>query len=194
MSKPRISVVVPTHNMERREYFLTRLIDSLCAQSFTNFDVIFTKDGQMAENTNAAIKRAQGEIIKILYMDDYLMPDALKHLDEEFTGGWIASGCVHDDGEHITNPHIATFAPGLANTIGSPSVVAFENKEPLLFDESLSWMLDVDLYQRLYERYGFPTIIPTMDVVIGLHSGQTTNLMSDAKKQKEVEYVAKKYG
>lgn len=192
--KPRISCVVPFHWMQNWEFFLNRCLKSIESQTFTDYEIILTKAGSMPVNSNRAIQSAQGEIIKILYMDDYLMPDALKHIDEEFTGGWLASGCVHDDGTNIIAPHVATFAPGLANTIGSPSVVAFENNEPLLFDENLSWMLDVDLYQRLYERYGFPTIIPTMDVVIGLHPGQATNLMTEAQKQKEVDYVAKKYG
>lgn len=193
-SPPRISVAIPTHDMQNGEFFLNRLLDSLEKQTFRDFEIVITKEGKMAENTNAAIKQSRGEIVKILYMDDYLMPDALKHIDEEFKGGWLASGCVHDTGFEVGTPHLPSFTPGsLVNTIGSPSVVAFENNDPLLFDEKLSWMLDVDLYERLYERYGFPTLIQSMDVAMGLHAGQMTNILTDKEKQKEVEYVAKKH-
>ncbi len=191
----RISVAVPTHNMKNGEFFLNRLLDSLDAQTFTDFEIVITSNGKMAENTNSAIKKCSGEIVKILYMDDYLAPDALQNLSDNFTGGWYASGCLHDDGVAVGNPHIPSFIPGnLSNSIGSPSVVAFENNEPLLFDEKLSWMLDVDLYQRLYERYGFPTLVNSMDVIIGLHDGQVTNLMGNEEKQEEVDYVIKKHG
>lgn len=192
---PRISVAIPTHPMTNGDFFLSRLLDSLEKQTFRDFEMVITKEGKMAKNTNAAILQSRGEIVKILYMDDYLEPDALKNLNEQFTGGWYASGCVHDDGASVGNPHIPSFIPGtLLNTIGSPSVVAFENKEPLLFDAKLSWVLDIDLYERLYERYGFPTLNPSMDVVIGLHEGQTTNILSEKEKEKEVNYLIKKHG
>lgn len=189
---------MPTHDMENGEFFLARLISSLDKQTFRDFELVITKQGKMAENTNAAIKKAKGEIVKILYMDDYLYsPDALQNIADNFTGGWLASGCVHDDGETITSPHYPTWNDEIRygnNTIGSPSVVAFENKEPLLFDEKLSWLLDCDLYQRLYERYGEPKLLPYMDVGIGIGDHQTTHLMSESEKLNEFVYLQTKYG
>lgn len=180
--------------MENKDFFMERLMNSLDQQTFKNFEVIVTEDGKMAENTNSAIKKATGDIIKLLYMDDYLYDkDALKHIYLSFTGGWLASGCIHDDGNSLTNPHFPKWSQNVkngVNTIGSPSVVAFANDKPLLFNENLSWMLDVELYGRLFERYGEPTVINYIDVGIGLHPGQTTHLMSDEEKQREVEYVA----
>lgn len=194
-TRPRISVVVPFHWMENWQFFLNRCLKSIELQSFKDYEVILTKAGSMPVNSNRAIQSAQGKIIKILYMDDYLLPDALQNLSDNFEGGWYASGCLHDSGTDMGNPHVPSFDPtSFANSIGSPSVVAFANDDPLLFDEVLSWMLDVDLYRRLYERYGFPTINLSMDVVIGLHKGQVTNLMSNSKKELEVTYVMEKYG
>lgn len=190
----RISVVVPVHDMENGDFFLRRLVDSLDKQTFRDFELITTREGKMAANTNAGIKKAKGEIIKILFMDDYLYSkDALKHIDEEFKGGWLATGCVHDDGVSIGNPHYPSYTslvPKGQNTIGSPSVVAFANDEPLLFDENLSWLLDCELYGRLYERYGESTIVRELDVAIGLGPHQTTHIMSDEDKLKEHEYIA----
>lgn len=196
MNSPTISVCIPTHNMENGDFFLKRCLDSVRAQTYKNFEVVVTTKGKMAENTNSAIKQAKGDIVKILFMDDYLNPNALHNIAENFKGGWLASGCEHDDGENVYNPHIPEWNEFIHlgnNTIGSPSVIAFENKDPLLFDEELSWMLDCDLYTRLHERYGEPTILDSVDVVMGIGKHQTTNKMSEDEKLKEVKYVKAKY-
>lgn len=191
----RISICTPTHNMANKEFFLKRLQDSLEKQTFTDFEWVVTEDGRMAENTNSAIKKAKGEIVKILYMDDYLYDkNALQHIHDEFTGGWIASGCIHDNGQFATNPHFPKWNEDVrtgANTIGSPSVVAFDNKDPLLFDENLSWLLDCELYVRLFDRYGEPTLLNYIDVGIGIHDGQMTNILTEKEKWAEHEYIAK---
>jgi hypothetical protein len=193
-----ISVCVPTHEIPEREAFMKRLEASLAAQTFQDFELVVTDEGKMAENTNAAIKKAKGDIIKLLYMDDFLYsPDALQHIADEFKGGWAASGCVHtEDGKKFSNAHFPSWNDDMAigkNTVGSPSVVAFENNEPLLFDESLSFMLDCELYVRLYERYGEPQILPYLDVAMGLGDHQMTNIMPLEEKYKEAQYVVNKH-
>lgn len=192
-----ISIVIPYHDMENAAFFMKRCIDSIMSQTYTDYEIVLTKAGKMAENTNAAIKRAKGDIIKILFLDDYLAhPNALKNIVDNFKGGWLVTGCEHDDGEQRFNPHLASWHPAMAqgmNTIGSPSVLAFENKNPELFDEGLSWMLDCDLYTRLYKRYGKPSIINDINVVIGVGSHQTTHLLPEEVKAAEVNYVIKKH-
>lgn len=195
----RITICIPTHSMRNGQYFLNRLYSSLEKQTFKDFDIVETKEGRMAENTNAAIKKAKGDIVKILFMDDYLWSrDALQHISDNFISGWYASGCVHtEDGITFSNPHKPVYSEDIwtgNNTIGSPSVVAFENDNPLLFDENLSWLLDCDLYARLYERYGAPTCVPYLDVAMGIGSHQVTNTMADTEKRKEFYYLKKKYG
>lgn len=195
---PRISVVTPAHRIEQTSFFLERIAESLDKQTFRDFEWIVTYEGKMAENTNAAIKKAKGEIVKVLYMDDYLYDkDALKHIDEAFTGGWLASGCVHDNGIYISSPHFPSYNDEIRtgnNTIGSPSVLAFANDDPLLFDEKMSWLLDCDLYYRLHKRYGEPTLINYLDIGIGIGYHQTSFLMSDREKDEEHKYITEKYG
>ena len=197
MSKPKISVCVPTHDMPNGEFFLARLEKSLANQTFKDYELVITKDGKMAENTNSAIKQAQGEIVKVLYMDDYFYSeDALQHIADNFKGGWMVSGCIHDYDGAIGNPHFPKWSDNIRsgnNTIGSPSVLAFENNEPLLFDENLSWLLDCELYDRLHKRYGEPTILNYIDIAMGVGAHQTTNLMSDDDKRNEYYYVSNLY-
>ena len=195
----KISVVIPIHWMKNWQFFLTRCLGSIEQQTYQNYEIIITKNGNMAKNTNSAIKGATGDVIKILYMDDYLAhPDSLKNIAENFKGGWLATGCVHDYGEgKFKGPHLAK-ADGiignrLANTIGSPSVVAIENKDPLLFDEEMTWVLDIDYYRRLYERYGEPTILDSYDVVMGCGNHQVTNILQEEEKIKEENYLIEKW-
>lgn len=195
---PRISICVPYHETPETGAFLERLQVSLAKQTFRDFEVVYTKSGKMAENTNVAIKRATGEIIKILYMDDFLYSeDALKHVSDAFEGGWVASGCIQTpDGTTFAEPHSPSYNPRMRegmNTIGSPSVVAFANDSPLLFDENLSWLLDCELYARLYERYGEPVYIPSIDIAIGTGPHQMTHKLTDDEKLSEHYYLHNKH-
>lgn len=195
LNMSKISVCVPVHDMENREFFLNRLKVSLEKQTYKNWELVITNDGKMAENTNSAIQKATGDIIKILFMDDYFYDEnALQHIADA-SGSWMVSGCVHDNGI-IHNPHYPKYNANIwtgKNTIGSPSVLAFRNDDPLLFDERLSWLLDCDLYERLYQRYGDPTVINYLDIGIGIGEHQTSNIMSDEEKQEEAVYMNNKH-
>lgn len=186
-----ISVCIPYYDMPNGALFLKRAIDSVMSQTYKDYEIVLTKDGRASENTNAGIKRAKGDIIKILHMDDFLAHEnALQNIADNFNGGWLVTGCTHTKGEDRFNDHLATWNPhiGTFNTIGAPSVLAFENNDPLFFNEDMVWMFDCEYYARLYERYGKPTILDSIDVVIGIHDDQATNLIPDEIKRKE-EYV-----
>jgi len=220
--KPKMTVAIPTHGMEASKYFFRRCLDSLWNQSFQDFEIVVTDNSDddtievicdwyrtgikyfknprkgMAQNTNEAIKRSSGELIKILYMDDYMAHDkALEKIVHRFNGHWLASACPHTiTGQEKVNTHIPYYSDEVIhgkNTIGSPSVVTIRNEYPLLFDEEMTWLLDCDYYKRMYDLYGSPAILRDVNVTIGLHDGQMTNLMGDERKVSEHEYINKKY-
>ena len=197
-NNPKISICVPIHDMSGGDKFLWRLVNSLTKQTFKDWELIITKEGKMAENTNAAIKKAKGEIIKILYLDDYFAHhNSLQVIIDNFKGGWLATGCLHDDGISVGSPHLPEWNDDIYtgnNTIGSPSVVAIENNNPLLFDENMSWLLDVDYYTRLYNRYGKPTLVNDLNVVIGVGEHQMSKIILDSEKLLEHDYINYKYG
>jgi hypothetical protein len=196
MKTPYLSICIPTHDMPNGDFFLERLQHSLEAQTFTDFEVVMTKEGKMAENSNAAIKKAKGELVKILYMDDYLAHEnSLQEIVDNFKGEWLVTGCDHDNGIEHFNPHYALYSDSLKegnNTIGSPSVLTMRRSSALLFDEQLTWVLDCDLYVRLYEAYGPPIILDTINVTIGVGGHQTTYALSDELKCAEQDYLVKK--
>ena len=200
-TNPAVSIVVPIHaTMEHGDYFLWRLIQSVMSQTFKDYEIIITQDGSMPVNSNAGIKKARGEIIKILYLDDYLAhPDSLKNIVDAFSPKtqWLVTGCLHQKNEgDPEGPHYPQWNDELytgKNSIGSPSVLSFRNEAHLLFDESLTWLLDCDLYKRYYDQYGPPTILDDLNVVIGTGKHQSTYLISNERKSKEYEYLIKKY-
>lgn len=220
--KPKLSLAIPTHSMMSSKYFFRRCLDSLWNQSFQDFEIVVTDNSEddtiqeicewyrtgihyyrnpikgMAQNTNEAIKRSKGELIKILYMDDYMAHDeALEKIVKRFNGQWLVSSCTHTiTGEDFFKPHTPSYNSNIHtgnNTIGSPSVLTIKNDRPLLFDEEMTWLLDCDYYKRMHALYGDPTILKDINVIIGLHDGQATNIMGDQIKLKEHEYLNKKY-
>ena len=210
---PLLSIAIPTHSVKGNDFFFKRLLDSLWGQSCQNFEIIVSDNSKdnvirdicdlyktginydwnpkmgMAHNTNHAIKRSKGELIKILYLDDFLChAKVLEGIVNNFKGHWLICGSDNNPTPYWTDDILMG-----NNRLGSPSALTIKNDSPLLFDERLSWMLDVVYYNQLHKRYGEPTIMAGKHIGIGVGEHQTTYTMSDRKKQEEGKYVMKKY-
>jgi len=220
-NNPNLTVCIPTSDMKDKERFFTRCLDSLWKQSYQDFEVVVTDNSEdriiediceyyksginyyrnpikgMAQNTNEGIRRAKGELIKILYMDDYLAhTDSLLKIINHFKGNWLVTACLHDDGIEVFKPHLAKYSPDIYlgnNTIGGPSVLTIKNENPLLFDEEMTWLLDCDYYKRCFDKWGEPDIMRDYNVIMGLHPEQATNTMGRDRKLQEYNYMRKKY-
>lgn len=170
--------------------FLWASVNALMEQSFQDFEIVITKEGKMAENTNAGIKRARGEYIKILYLDDQLAhKDALKEIVEAVEGHeWLINGC-----DTNVYPYYTEDIETGNNKLGSPSCLTIRNSEPLLFDENMSWLLDCDYYKKMYEDFGEPVILDGVHVIMGVGEHQMTHILTHADKIAEEEYMNKKY-
>lgn len=197
---PKISIVIPFHWMENWPVFLSRCLMSIEAQAFKDYEIILLKHSTMPITSNRAIKSAKGELIKILYMDDYLAhANSLQEIADNFTkeSQWLVTGCLHQTGdEEPTSYHEPKYNDKIYtgdNSIGSPSVLTLRRESAVYFDTCLSWLLDCDLYKRLYDKYGSPTLVNTPNVIIGIGSHQTSNIMSQKDKKKEHDYLLKKY-
>lgn len=191
--KPKISIVVPYHDMDNAAFFLKRNIDSIMMQTFKDYEIVLTKDGKMAENTNSGIVRSRGELIKILYLDDYFAHEnALKDIVDNFTGQWMITA-TNDNHNPFYTEDIETGN----NRLGSPSALTIKNHSPMLFDEELSWLLDCDYYKRMYIAFGEPQILKVVgrkeNVVLGKGPHQMTNILTDEQKREEGHYMISKY-
>ena len=191
MFNPKVSICVPIHDMKKGEFFLWRLVNSLTSQTFKDWELIITKDGKMAENTNSGIKRARGKFIKILYLDDYFTtPYSLEDMVFMIDREWLICGASTNSSPYWTE-NIETGN----NKLGSPSALMFKNhfEENLLFDETLSWLLDCDLYKRMYQKYGEPTILPGNRITIGEGDHQMTHILTDEEKSAEYNLIKQKH-
>lgn len=190
----KVSIVVPIHNMKDGDKFLWRLVNSLTEQTFKDWELIITKDGKMAENTNAGIKRAHGEYVKVLYLDDYFAhSQALQHMVEAMDykeSEWLITAT--DTNVH---PHWTDNIETGNNKLGSPSALMFRNHfdNNLLFDERMSWLLDCDLYKRMQGKYGYPLLLEDININIGTGDHQMSHILTDEEKLAEHYYIKQKY-
>lgn len=194
-NQPKVSIVVPFHWMTNWRFFLMRCLDSIESQSFKDYEIILMKIGSMPETSNRVIQKAGGEYIKVLYMDDtFNNTSALEKMvhimDMSPDKEWLMTGATTNKKPHWTE-NIETGN----NHLGSPSALMFRNhyENNLLFDETLSWLLDCDLYKRMNEKYGNPIISEEILIGIGEHAGQMTHILTNEQKLAEHEYMKKKY-
>lgn len=226
----KISICIPTWEQYGRGVeFLKNNFDRFITQTYQNFNVIISDHsindeikllcneysdkfnikyvrnkkhlGNGPSNTNNTIINADGEIIKIIFQDDFLyQDDALELIVNEFKNNgcyWLVSGCNHtiDNGLTFTNfmvPRWNDYILMGINTISSPSVLSFKNDSPCLFDEELTMLMDCELYYQLYIRYGLPKIIQKPLITNRIHQHQISALYRKNMSE-EVKYVKKKY-
>lgn len=190
---PKISIVIPFHfGMKNWQFFLTRCLESIEKQTFKDYEVVLIKHSTMPITSNRVIESAKGDIIKVLYVDDWLDDNNyLQTLYRAFEEGaiWAITSATTN-----FNPHLTDDIETGNNKLGSPSALAFlNNLNNELFDERLSWLLDCDLYKRMGKRFGKPTILTNISVGIGVGNHQMTNILTEQEKQKEVNYLKEKY-
>ncbi len=198
-----ISLCIPYHDTPDTAFFLSRLLQSVSQQTYKDYEIILTKEGKFAENHNAAIKKAKGEYIQMIQMDDYFAhPDALKNIVEGLEGGavWQITACQHGlDGTfdtEIGNPHQPQWTDDIYtgnNRLGSVSTLSMRKDKALLFEEPLTWVVDCDLYYRLFLKYGYPQINKDYGLVITERPDRLSNTISSIDKQNEITYLTRKF-
>lgn len=181
-------------------------IENLCKKYDSLLNISYMRNekkrGNFTYNTNKAMLRCKGDIIKILYQDDFLWDkNSLEKIDKAFDENvnWLVTACQHtSDGVTFHREHRPAYNEKIYtgnNTIGNPSVLSVRrNDDMLFFDERMIWTVDVDYYKRLHDKFGPPKILNDVTVVIRLWDKQLTHLIPDRIKQREVELSAEKHG
>lgn len=196
----KLSICLPYHDTPQTAFFLKRALSSIEKQSFTDYEIVLTKEGGFARNHNAAIMKAKGEIVQMLQMDDYFSDDySLQDIVDGFDSGevWQIASCLHDSNGNVGNPHRPRWTDDIYtgnNRLGSVSTLSFKREQALLFEEPLQWLVDVDLYYRLFLKYGLPNLNESLALTIDTRTDRLTHTLSDELKQEEINYLIKKYG
>lgn len=193
MIKPKVSICIPTY---RQVDFLRQTLNSVVAQKFTDYEIIISDDSPdesvrelisefrfgeklhyyrnekslgSPENWNAAIRKANGEYVKILHHDDMLAnPDALAAfvslLDDnpDANFGFSASRIEDARSESVresrpTDKQLLMLRNTpeklfLGNCIGAPSATICRREAALEYDKRMKWLVDIDFYIRILRQ------------------------------------------
>jgi len=157
-------------------------------------------EGNISVNTNHAMKMGEGDIIKVLYSDDFILTSNLtEELDKAFTSdvSWAVTGFAHtlDNGQTHYNPKIPFYNDRLLegiNTLSSPSILAIRKDIEEYFDENLVMLMDCDMYYRLYKNYGDPVVINDIHISNREHQNQTQR-SNEHLIPEEIDYLKKKH-
>jgi glycosyltransferase involved in cell wall biosynthesis len=182
-------------------------IKNLCSKfsSKLNFKYIRneSKRGNSSANLNNAIKNSTGSWIKILFQDDFLfykssLEDIHDFILNEKNIEWIASACEHtNDGVKMYKVFFPSWNNDIylgKNTISSPSVITFKNKNNnLFFNEDLIWLMDVEFYKRMYDSYGQPFYLNKINVVNRTWKNSVSNTLSNEIKIREHNYMLNRF-
>jgi glycosyltransferase involved in cell wall biosynthesis len=176
------------YNVIVSDHSLNDDIKNLCNSYINYMEIIYVKNdndlGNGPANTNNSIINVDGDIIKIMFQDDFFYDkNALEIIVNEFKNGdcnWLVTGCNHtnDDGSTYYNQMIPYWNDNIVtgtNTISSPSVLSFRRNVPCLFDTNLTMLMDCEMYWQLYVKYGLPVIIPNCLVTNRMHEHQISS-------------------
>jgi glycosyltransferase involved in cell wall biosynthesis len=230
MLSPIISICIPTYEMGGKGLeFLKKSVESIRIQTLDNYEIIISDNSKIddienycsevkkelnlfyirnlnkigiSSNLNFAIEHARGDIIKILFQDDFLYDNfALENLYEAWKSAdskWLVSVSQHTtDGENLYLKMEPKYNPKIFlgnNTISSPSVLMVTRQDTPLFDENLTWLMDCDYYKNCFSKFGNPALCEHITVVnrVGLHQVSQSRVTRKMKIY-ELKYIMNKY-
>lgn len=156
--------------------------------------------GNGVSNLNNALKNAEGEIIKIMFQDDFMFDNkCLEKFNNVFkheNAHWAVCGSNHtNDGLNFERFIVPSWNDRLldgVNTISSPSVLAFRNSNIEFFDENLTMLMDVEYYYRMGKKHKLLVVIEDCLITNRQHDNQISSRYSESL-EKEIEYCKNKY-
>jgi len=155
------------------------------------------------ENWNSSIKKARGKYRILVHHDDYFGDDTTldKIYSESQKNG---ESMVYFLGFRNEN-NFRRFYYGkflmkqifwrpddllYVNYFSSPSCLVLNQKVDLFYNEELKWLVDVELYSRLFKKYSKIKLISSASMVIGAGNQRVTSTISKKDILKEF-YILK---
>jgi glycosyltransferase involved in cell wall biosynthesis len=228
----KISIAIPTWEFNGRgSEYLNDLLRTIQIQSYKDFEVcisdhsvdnevlkelkqfegkfkiVYNKNendrGNGPANTNKAIEMCSGDIIKVMFQDDFFYDtESLEKILTEFNDSdkmWLVNGCNHtkDDGYNFYWEMFPKWNDKMiegVNSISSPSVLSMRKEcfDKIRFDEKLVMMMDCDYYYNLKSNFGDPIYFEDVLVSNRVHENQISNTY-DKNIQDEINYCLDKY-
>lgn len=223
---PKVSICVPTYNNVKET---ERLISSIMEQTYEDYEIIITDDSNNDNiekliqklsderiryvhnvnklghifNWNAAIEKAEGDYIKIMFSDDWFtyrqsleefvgMLDAHPEADLAFSNSMQVS-----EKESYKRKVSEIFIPRLeedwrnifmGNEIGAPSDTIYR-RNGIKFDEKSNWASDLELYLQLLQKNPHFAWTDRPLVSIGMHEEQYTHTFDEKDERIFNDYL-----
>ena len=189
MKSPKVSIIIPTY---QQVDYLQKLLDSIQRQHFDDYEVIvhddspsdsvqqlvanYPLDGRLyyfhnqpalgsPVNWNVAIRRSQGEYIKVMMHDDWFLDETclgkfVKLLDNNPKANFgfaVQKTWFIQDNKYVTDPLTPTQKEKLVrfpewlffgNHIGVPSTTIFRRQLNQFYDPKLKYLVDLEFSLR----------------------------------------------
>jgi hypothetical protein len=72
--------------------------------------------------------------------------------------------------------------------------MTIKNKDLMFFDESIDWLMDVEYYKRMFDKYGEPNILNEVTYINRTNAGdRDTHSFTDEQIKFELEFVNNKF-
>ena len=204
-----VEIVVSDHSQDND-------ILNVCNKYFNTFPITYIRNfynrGNGPANTNTALKHCSGDLIKIMFQDDFFIDNnALEKIRDRFNGtecAWVVTGFSHtSDGKNFYRPMVPRWSEHLLegqNFMGGPSIATLRRECLEYFDPQCKMLMDTEFYHRMRYFHGMPEIID--DICVSCREGDyriSSNLKLDIicehsdgsweANSEELEYVTKKH-
>jgi len=153
------------------------------------FEIVYIKNdkqrGNGPANTNNAIENCSGEIIKVMFQDDFFYDDeSLEKIHNAFSENvnWLVCGSNHtkDNGHSFYWDLYPSWNDDIirgVNTISSPSVLSARRElfDQVKFDPKLVMMMDCEFYYHAKKVYGDPVYYNDILITNRVHEEQISS-------------------
>lgn len=233
----KISIAIPTWESHGRgKEFLDDLLRTIEIQTFKDFEIVISdhsvdnslldvvyqfkdkfqisyfknedKRGNGPFNTNRVISKCSGDIIKIMFQDDFFYDDeSLQKIYNCFAKdiNWLLCGSNHtiNDGHNFYWDLYPSWNDNIlkgTNTLGSPSCLSFKKHlfEKVKFDENLVMLMDCEYFYSLRKEFGDPYYLNDVLITNRVHKNQISLRYCDNNDyrqniENEIEYCLTKH-
>jgi glycosyltransferase involved in cell wall biosynthesis len=197
-----VEVIIPDHSVNMD-------IEEFCYDNIFDLNIIYFRNeenrGDVASNKNLGMDLAKGEVVKMMYMDDYFYTNdalektynALKNSDKM----WLVCGTNHtrDNGKTFDTFIMPRWNDNMLrargnNTMSGVSVISYKNPMDVRWDSKTIMLLDVDFYYSLRSKYGDCIYLNECMITQRVNKDALSSTISDEDVQKEFVYCREKHG
>lgn len=222
-----ISIVIPCYGMNGKGIeFIKNNINHILNQDYQDYEIIISDNSMdcniceairnldnrikyfkniqkfgSSANTNYGISKCTGDLIKIIFQDDFLYSkNCLSQLaiqSKKTNAKWFIYPRIQKNGNKISqiiNPYFNPYILQGFNTISAPSVIAFKKQDKVRFNEQLIWYMDVYFYYEMFMEFGYPEIINNAIIGINEWEGQVGKFITNEINYKEKTHIINTLG